>query len=82
MLMEAIEVGPQGYCICFDDSPEFYSMFQLILYSLPQERMFLYPTGSILEGPFLQEPWLSRARAIQPRPSLTEDEYEERFVHF
>ena len=28
MLMEAVAVGgPQQYCICFDDSPEFYNMF-------------------------------------------------------
>ena len=34
MVMEAIGVGPQQYCIYFDDSPEFYNMFELILYSL------------------------------------------------
>ena len=82
MLMEAFEVGPHWYCICFDDSPEFYNMFQLILYSLPQERMFLYPAGLILGGPFLHEPWLSRARAIQSHPSLIEEEYVASFVHF
>ena len=82
MLMEAVGIGPQRYCIYFEDSLESYRMLELILYALSQERMFLYPAGSILGGPFLQEPWLSRARAIQSHPSLTEDEYEERFVHF
>ena len=57
MLMEVVKVKPQQYCIYFDDSLEFYNMFQLILYSLLQERMFLYPAGSTLGGPFLHEPW-------------------------
>ena len=80
MLMEAVGIGPQRYCICFDDSLDFYSMLQLVLYALPQERMFLYPSGSILEGPFLHEPWLARARAIQYHPSLIEEEYVASFV--
>ena len=83
MLMEVVGVGgPQCYCIYFDDSPEFYNMFQLILYSLLQERMFLYPAGSTLGGPFLHEPLLSRAGAIQSCPSLTEEEYVASFVYF
>ena len=61
MLMEAIGIGPQRYYTYFDDSsddfPEFYCLFQLVLYALPQERMFLYPVGSTLRGPFLHEPW-------------------------
>ena len=82
MLMEAVGIKPQRYCVSYEDSPEFYRMFQLILYVLPQERMFLYPVGSILRGPFLHEPWLSRARAIQSCPSLTEKEYVASFVPF
>ena len=39
MLMEVVGIGPQRYCICFDDSsddlPEFYHLLQLILYALP-----------------------------------------------
>ena len=84
MLMEAVGIGPQRYCICFDDTfddfPEVYRLLQLVLYALPQERMFIYLAGSILRGPFLHEPWLSRARAIQSRPSLTEEEYAASFV--
>ena len=84
MLMEAIGIGPQRYCIYFDDSsndfPKVYRLLQLVLYALPQERMFLYPAGSILREPFLHEPWLSRARAIQSHPSLTEEEYVASFV--
>ena len=68
VLMEAVGLGPQRYYICFDDSSDdsskYYRMLQLVLYALPQERMFIYPAGSILRGPFLHEPWLSRARAI------------------
>ena len=82
MLMGAFEISPQRYCIVFDSSPNFYSKLKLILYSLPQEKMFLYPANARLEGPFLQEPWLSRARAIQAHPSLTEKEYVASFVHF
>ena len=82
MLMEAIGIRPQRYCIYFEDSLESYYMLQLVLYALPQERMFLYPASSILGGPFLREPWLSTARAIQSRPSLIEEEYVASFVHF
>ena len=42
--------------------------------------MFLYPAGSILRDPFLHEPWLARARAIQSHPSLIEEEYVASFV--
>ena len=80
MLMEAVGLGPQRYCIVFSSAPDFYSKLKLILYSLPQEKMFLYPVGTTLGGPFLHEPWLSRARVIQSRPSLTEEEYVESFV--
>ena len=88
MLMEAVGLGPQRYCIHFDDTdddlsddyPEYYRLLQLVLYALPQERMFIYPAGSILRGPFMHEPWLSRARVIQSRPSLTEEEYVASFV--
>ena len=82
MLMEAIGVGPQHYCICFDHSPNTYRKPKLLLYSLPQEKMFIYLANARLEGPFLHEPWLSRARAILSCPSLTRDEYVASFVHF
>ena len=82
MLMESVGVGPQHYCICFDPSPDTYRKLKLFLYSLPQEKMFIYPADARLEGPFLHEPWLSRARAIQSRPSLTREEYVASFVHF
>ena len=84
MLMEGLGIGPQRYCLCFydtsNDFPEVYRLLQLVLYALPQERMFIYPTGSILRGPFMHEPWLSRARVIQSCPSLTEEEYVASFV--
>ena len=79
MLMEVVGVGPQRYCIFFEDTPTFYSMFKLILYSLPQEKMFLYPAGTMLGGPFLHEPWLSRAQALQAQPSITREEYAANF---
>ena len=82
MLMEVVGIEPQRYCIYYDDSPEFYNLLQLVLYALPQERIFLYPTGSIIGGPFLHEPWLARARAIQYHPSLTKEEYAVSFVSF
>ena len=88
MLMEAVGQGPQRYCIHFedtddefsDDYPGFYRLLQLVLYALPQERIFLYPTGVTLRGPFLHEPWLSRARAIQSHPSITVEEFAASFV--
>ena len=88
MLMEAVGLGPPRYCIHFDDTDddlfddylEYYRLLQLVLYALPQERMFIYPAGSTLRGPFLNEPWLSRARAIQSHPSITEEEFAASFV--
>ena len=82
MLMEATGVGPQRYCICFDHSPYTIRKLKLLLYSLPHEKMFIYPTNARLEGPFLHEPRLFRARAIYSRPSLTREEYVASFVHF
>ena len=39
MLMEAVKIKPERYCIYFDDSshdfPAFYRLLQLILYALP-----------------------------------------------
>ena len=56
MLMEAVGVGPQGYCICFDPSLDTYRKLKLLLYSLPQEKMFICPVDARLKGPFLHEP--------------------------
>ena len=40
MLMEGVGIGPQRYCICFDDIlndfPKVYRLLQLVLYVLPQ----------------------------------------------
>ena len=80
MLMEAVGLGPQRYCIVFSSAPDFYSKLKLILYSLPQEKMFLYPAGTTLGGPFLHEPWLTRAQALQTQPSISEGEYVANFV--
>ena len=80
MLKEAVGVGPQRYCIYFHHAPYYYSKLKLIMAYLPQEKMFLYPATARLEGPFLQEPWLSRGRAICSRPSLTFDKFHANFV--
>ena len=80
MLMEAVGLGPQRYCIVFSSAPDFYSKLKLILYSLPQEKMFLYPAGTTLGGTFLHEPWLTRAQALQTQPSISEGEYVAKFV--
>ena len=82
MSMELVGVGPQHYCICFDLSLDTYKKLKLLLYSLPQEKMFIYLANARLEGPFLHEPWLSKAKAIQSCPSLTREEYVASFVHF
>ena len=59
MLREVIGIGPQRYCIVFNQAPSFYSKLKLILAYLPIEKMFLYPPQESLGGPFLREPWLS-----------------------
>ena len=79
MLMEAVGFGPQCYCIVFSSALDFYSKLKLILYFLPQEKMFLYPAGTMLGGPFLHEPWLSQAQALQAQPSITREEYAANF---
>ena len=80
ILREAVGIAPERYCIFFHRGPEFYSKLKLLMTSLPQEKMFLYPATARLEGPFLHEPWLSRGRAIRARPSLTYEEYHANFV--
>ena len=82
MLMEAVKHGPQCYCIVCDSSPGFYNFLKIILYFLVHKKMFLYPDGTTLGGPFLHEPWLSKAQALQAQPSITEEEYVASFVHF
>ena len=82
MLMEAVGVGPQQYCICFDPSLDTYSKLKLVLSSLPQEKMFLYSIDSRLEDPFLHEPWLSKARVLHNQPSITKEEYAANFVNY
>ena len=79
MLKEVVGLGPQRYCVFFHSAQNFYSKLKLIMSSLPQEKMFLYPATARLEGPFLQEPWLSRGRALCSHPSLTFDEYPAKF---
>ena len=56
MLKEVVGLGPQRYCICFNSALNFYGKLKLIMSSLPQEKLFLYPVTARLEGPFLQEP--------------------------
>ena len=73
--MKVIGVGLQRYCIVFNLSLDFYSKPKLILYFLPQEKMFLYPAGTMIGGPFLHEPWSSRAQAIHAQPFIIEEEY-------
>ena len=79
MLKEVVGLGPQRYCVFFPTAPNFFSKLKLIMSSLPQENMFLYPATARLEGPFLQEPWLSRGHALCSHPSLTFDEYPAKF---
>ena len=79
MLKEVVGLGPQRYCVFFHFAPNFYSKLKLIMNYFPHEKIFLFPATARLEGPFLQEPWLSRGRALSSRPSLTFDEYQTNF---
>ena len=80
MLKEVVGMGPERYCVVFNRSPSFYSKLKLILNLLPQEKMFIYPEGAVLGGPFLHELWLSRGHALCSRPSLNFEEYHANFV--
>ena len=82
MLMEAIAAGPYQYYIVVNSTLNFYSKLKLVLSSLPQEKMFLYPTDARLEGPFLHDPCLSRARVLHAQPSIIAEEYVANFVNF
>ena len=75
MLKEAAGIGPRRYCVAYHCAPYFYNRLQLLMIYLPFEKMFLYPAQESLEGPFLQEPWLSQSRDLCSRPSITFDEY-------
>ena len=59
ILKEFVGIALERYCIFFHRGPKFYSKLKLLMISIPQEKMFLYPATSRLEGPFLHEPWLS-----------------------
>ena len=80
MLKEVVGLGPQRYCVVFNRAPNFYSKLKMIMAFLPHEKMFLYPAGSRLEGPFLYDPWRSRGRALFSRPSITIDAYNASFL--
>ena len=82
MLMEVVGAGPKCFCIVLNSAPHFHNKPKLILYSLLQEKMFLYPDGTMLGGPFLKEPWLSRARDIQACLSINQEKYVASFIHF
>ena len=53
MLKEVAGVGPQQYCIVFNNASNFFSKIKMILGYLPIEKMFLYPVQESLGGPFL-----------------------------
>ena len=79
LLKESLGLGSTRYCVLWDSGPYFYSRLKMIMSFLPHEKMFLYPAGTPLEGPFLSEPWLSRGRALCSRPSLTFTEFHDSF---
>ena len=59
LLKEAVGLGSLQYCIVYHLGREFSKKLKTIMFFLPLEKMFLYPSNATLEGPFLQEPWLS-----------------------
>ena len=75
MLREVAGIGPQRYCIVFNQASSFYSKLKMILAYLPVEKMFLYPAQESLGGPFLQEPWLSQGQLLYSHPSISCKEY-------
>ena len=54
MLQEAVGIGPQRYCVVFNQAPHFYSKLKLVMSCLPNEKMFLYPAGTDLTRHFNQ----------------------------
>ena len=75
MLKEVVGLGPQRYCIVFNQAPSFYSKLKMILAYLPIDKMFLYPAQESLGGFFLQEPWLSQGQLLCSHPSISREEY-------
>ena len=52
LLMEAVGLGPSRYCIVHHPKHKFPKQFKTIMFFLPPEKMFLYPAGGTLGGPF------------------------------
>ena len=80
MLKETIGIGPQRYCVLGYPDDQFFRRLQLLLSCLPEDKIFLYPGGRRLGGPFLLEPWLSRGQRLLSRPSLTPAKFHDSFV--
>ena len=79
MLREALGIGPGRYCVFVHSAYSFNCKMKLLLSSLPNDKVFLYPAGTKLRGDFSQGPWFSKIRAIQARPSISYDAYHESF---
>ena len=75
MLKEVVGVGLQQYYIVFNRTSNFYSKLKMIMVYLPLEKMVLYLDQESLEGPFLQEPWLSWGQLLCSHPTITINEY-------
>ena len=75
LLKEAIGLGHSWYCIVHHPGRKFPKQLKTIMFFLPPKKMFLYPAGSTLGGPFLQEPWLSQGCDLASRPSITFTEF-------
>ena len=75
LLKEAVGLEPSQYSIVHHPWRKFPKRLKTIMFFLPPEKMFLYPIGGTIEGPFLQEPWLSQGRDLAARPSITFTEF-------
>ena len=80
MLKEVIGIAPQRYCVYVHSDDQFYRRLQLLMTCLPEEKIFLYPEGARLGGPFLLEPWQTRGQRVLGRPSLSGEEFYDTFV--
>lgn len=78
-LKESLRVGPERYCLVYEQNPLYLSQIAIVMTFLPRHKMFMYPGGTRLGGMFLQEPWLSRGLDICSRTSITTEEFQTYF---
>ena len=57
MLKEMLGLGPQYYCIIYDETPDFERRVLLLLNYLPHSKLCIYPPNHSIGPIFTRSPW-------------------------